>query len=129
MRLALDPTIPLAYTDPGHLEAALLELARNACEAMGSTGTLVIETFARDGDLSSGSTRGVAIRVRDSGPGLQSEVRNRLFEAYPLGALESGDGLGLAAVYGVLQQGGGDLTVEPAPGGGTMATIYLPERL
>nr|MBA3890893.1 ATP-binding protein [Gemmatimonadaceae bacterium] len=112
-----------------HLEAALLELARNACDAMGPTGTLVIESFARDGDLSSSTTRGVAIRIRDSGPGLHPEVRSRLFEAYPLGAVDSGDGLGLAAVYGVLQQGGADLTVEPAPGGGTMATIYLPERL
>lgn len=129
VRFALDPNIPQAYTDPAHLEAALLELARNACEAMGASGMLLVETFARDGALPSGGSGGVAVRMRDTGPGLKGEVRSRLFEPYPLGALESGDGLGLAGVYGVLQQGGGDLTVEPAPGGGTMVSIYLPERL
>lgn len=130
IRLALDPTVPSAYTDPGHLEAALLELARNGCAAMPGGGTLVIETFERDGDTSLGASRGVAIRIRDSGTGVSQDVRQRIFEAYPAGreGRGPGSGLGLAAVHGVLSQGGAEVTIEPAPGGGTMATIHLPDR-
>lgn len=127
VRFALDPWLPPAFADVGHVEAAVLELARNACAAMPLGGTLAVETFARGGD-GLGETRGVAIRLRDSGDGIPVEVRQRLFEAYPLGASGDGAGLGLAAVHGMLAQAGGEITLEPAPGGGTLATIYLPDR-
>ena len=128
LRLALDPSVPPAWIDPGHLEAAVLELARNACAAMPEGGVLAIETFARDGDTTPGASRGVAVRLRDTGTGLHPDVRPRLFEAFPSGAGRRGTGLGLAAVHGVMVQGGAEVTLAPAPGGGTLATINLPVR-
>ena len=123
------------------LEQVLVNLALNARDAMltpahghpGTGGTLTIETDVvtlADGDADERALRAgeyVRLTVRDTGHGMDDATRARLFEPFfttkPVGA---GTGLGLATVYGIVQQNGGDVRVESAPGAGATFTILLP---
>ena len=120
--------------DPGQLEQALLNLAVNSRDAMPSGGVLCMRTrsvkiaertLVDRGVLMPGEY--VAISVEDSGGGMSLEVRSRIFEPFfttkPIG---SGTGLGLAMVLGVVQQAGGQIQVNSAPGVGTTITLYFP---
>jgi PAS domain S-box-containing protein len=120
--------------DPGQLEQALLNLAVNSRDAMPNGGLLRMRTRnvkitertpAERGVLVPGDY--VAISVEDDGAGMSADVRSRIFEPFfttkPIG---SGTGLGLAMVLGVVQQAGGQILVESAPGEGTCITLYLP---
>jgi two-component system, cell cycle sensor histidine kinase and response regulator CckA len=120
--------------DRNQLEQVLLNLAINARDAMPAGGTLRIFTdeFHLDADLETVSgtlSPGSYARlgVEDGGEGMEPEVLQRIFEPFfttkPDG---KGTGLGLATVYGIIQQSGGRIQVVSAPGTGTTFTIYLP---
>jgi two-component system cell cycle sensor histidine kinase/response regulator CckA len=105
--------------DPVQLEQVLINLALNARDAMPGGGRLRIGTAA--------SEEGVALEVADDGVGMDDETRERIFEPFfttkPAG---EGTGLGLANVYGIVVQAGGEIHVVSAPGEGTTFTIDLP---
>jgi len=119
--------------DAAQLEQVLVNLALNARDAMPQGGRLAIETSNRDVkareaaklEISPGPF--VELRVRDSGVGISPEVQARIFEPFfttkPKGA---GTGLGLSMVYGFVRQSGGAITVDSAPGKGTMFSLLLP---
>jgi PAS domain S-box-containing protein len=117
------------HADPGQLEQVLVNLAVNARDAMhtprhghpGSGGVLTIEV------LPDASGAGVQLVVRDTGHGMTAEERERVFEPFfTTKAIGRGTGLGLAAVFGIVSQSGGAVTVDSAPGLGTTFVICLP---
>ncbi|MBB5694612.1 response regulator [Muricoccus pecuniae] len=120
-----------AVVDPGQLELALLNLCINARDAMPSGGTITLSTeavrVAADSvpDLPAGDY--VRVTVADSGVGMTPEVLARVCEPFfTTKEVGKGTGLGLPMVYGLVQQCGGGMTIESAPGAGTTVSLYLP---
>src|SRR5215467_1163602 len=122
----------VAMADPGALEAAILNIALNARDAMPDGGTLTIRTSRVDttrppkteDDLRLGSY--AAIALEDTGTGMPPEVAAKVFEPFFTTKGGRGTGLGLAMVYGFAKQSGGGVTIESTAGMGTTVTIFLP---
>jgi PAS domain S-box-containing protein len=118
MRLA--PDVRSVLADPNQLENAILNLAINARDAMPDGGTLSITT-ANAGDGY------VAVTIADTGSGMSREIRERAFEPFfTTKQPGQGTGLGLAQVYGFIEQSGGRCRIDSEPGIGTAVTLYLP---
>jgi nitrogen-specific signal transduction histidine kinase/CheY-like chemotaxis protein len=120
--------------DPGQLEQVLVNLAVNARDAMPGGGTLSIDTsnITVDADSIAGGSESppgqqVRLRVSDTGAGMTPEVVEHAFEPFYTTKSDSGGtGLGLATVYGILQQADGHIRIYSEPGGGTTFSITLP---
>jgi PAS domain S-box-containing protein len=116
----LDAGAALVRVDPGQMEQVVLNLALNARDAMPRGGMLTLETRGARGDA-------VQIRVADTGRGMDEATRAHIFEPfYTTRGRAEASGLGLAAVHGIVQQSGGEIAVESAPGRGSTFTITLP---
>ena len=117
-----------AVADPNQLELAILNLAINARDAMADGGVLTIATACVASDGPTPSTgEAIAITVTDTGIGMSSEVLAHAFEPFfTTKGLGKGTGLGLAQVYGIARQSGGDVLIESESGQGTTVTILLP---
>jgi PAS domain S-box-containing protein len=120
--------------DPGQVEQILVNLAVNARDAMPDGGTLRIDTANMDVDEEYAASRPelspgphVRLRVSDTGAGMSNETLQRAFDPFfttkPAG---QGTGLGLATVYGIIQQAGGRSHIYSEPGVGTTITVLLP---
>jgi len=106
--------------DGRKLRQALLNVVLNAMQASPSGGTVRI-------DVSRGCpTEGVRIKVTDDGPGMTPEVLERIRKPY-FTTKEGGTGLGVAVARGLVEQHGGMLTFDSAPGRGTTVTLDLPQ--
>jgi signal transduction histidine kinase/CheY-like chemotaxis protein len=120
--------------DPNQLEQVLLNLAVNARDAMSGAGTIAVDldqVLLREPLLTASPTLDpglyVRLTVRDSGCGMTDQVKARIFEPFFTTKPEgSGTGLGLSMVYGIVEQLGGGIVVDTAPGHGTAFAIYLP---
>ena len=130
----LHPDLWPVWADPGQVEQVLVNLAVNARDAMTNGGCLSLRTLNIDIDpISAGQFRTltpgryVCIRVTDTGSGMDADTAARAFEPFfttkPKG---EGTGLGLATVYGIVHQGGGDVHLYSEPGRGTTVSVYLP---
>ncbi len=123
----------VALVDPAALEAAILNIALNARDAMPGGGTLTIRTSKADinqaprteDDLPIGQYAMLAIQ--DTGTGMSPEVVQRVFEPFfTTKSSGSGSGLGLSMVYGFAKQSGGAVTIASEAGRGTTVILYLP---
>ena len=120
--------------DPGQLEQILVNLAVNARDAMPGGGALQIDTVNMEIDEEYVASRPelspgphVRLRVSDTGVGMSAETMQRAFDPFfttkPAG---QGTGLGLATVYGIVQQAGGHSQIYSEAGVGTTFTVLLP---
>jgi signal transduction histidine kinase len=107
------------WFDPRKLERALYNLLLNACEAVSPThGRIEINLRA--------TSNGVEIRISDDGRGIPDSIRDRLFQPFVSYGKENGTGLGLTVVQKIVQDHGGDVTVEKTSGEGTVFKVVLP---
>ncbi|HWQ34158.1 MAG TPA: PAS domain S-box protein [Blastocatellia bacterium] len=125
------PGLRAVRADPGQIEQVLINLAVNSRDAMPQGGTLTIETANCDPEEKPGipaqPTRAVRLTVTDTGCGMDAETQSRIFEPFfTTREPGKGTGLGLSTVYGIIEQSGGRITVQSAPGQGATFTIFLP---
>jgi signal transduction histidine kinase len=131
----LAPQLPRVWADSSQMDQVLVNLVLNARDAMPAGGQLTIETACVELDEERLSAeritvepgRFVMLAVTDTGTGMDEATRARAFEPFfttkPKG---QGTGLGLATVYGIIDQSGGGIALDTAPGRGTSVRIYLP---
>ena len=122
--LRMADELPSVRIDPGQLEQVVMNLLINARDAMPDGGVVWLTVSLGTGG---NDARHIVIEVADGGTGIAPEVLPRVFEPYfttkPLGR---GTGLGLAMVHGIVQEAGGDITVESTPGRGAVFRVSLP---
>lgn len=126
------PDAGVALVDPAALEAAVLNVALNARDAMPDGGTLTIRTSRAvitdaapvGADLASGSY--AVLSLEDTGAGMTADVLTRLFEPF-FTTKAKGTGLGLSIVYGFARQSRGAVIAESSPGVGATIRLFLPQ--
>ncbi|WP_424969230.1 hybrid sensor histidine kinase/response regulator [Dinoroseobacter sp. S76] len=140
LRASIPPMVELRYTpddtplavlgDPTHLHQIIMNLCRNGAEAMNGAAGVVEVTISADAppeDMARDRAEWVRLQVADNGPGMQPQTLKHLFDPFfttkPLG---KGSGLGLAVVFGLVEDMEGVITVDSAPGAGARFDIYLP---
>ena len=131
--IATSAETPVIMADTGQIEQVVMNLAVNAQDAMPQGGKLVFETGMAELDEGyverhPGTTPGryALLTVGDSGIGIDEATRQFLFEPFFSTKGDQGTGLGLATVYGIVKQHGGNIWVYSEPGMGTTFKIYLP---
>jgi len=133
-RLELARDLANVRTDPAQFQQVLLNLVLNARDALQAQGRIVVRTANRvvaPGEVRRGPEiipgRYVALTVSDNGTGMDAETQKHLFEPFFTTKPEGkGTGLGLALVYGVVQQSGGFITVKSELRVGSTFEILLP---
>jgi len=134
LAVALDPSATFVRADAGQLNQVVMNLALNARDAMPTGGKLSIETKNALREREDLGRRGVrpagryaVLIVADTGAGMDEQTLAHIFEPF-FTTKESGKGtgLGLATVYGIVQQHGGWIDVYSEPGHGSIFRVYLP---
>jgi two-component system sensor histidine kinase HydH len=126
-RMDLDPELPKVRADAEQLRQVLINLIRNAVQAMGTSGAVYVSTRARVERHPAGGSDStwVEIAVRDEGPGIAPQVMKNLFVPF-VTTKERGTGLGLAISQRVVAEMGGRIDAVSRPGMGSTFTVLLP---
>jgi hypothetical protein len=128
----LQPGLPQVMMDRTHLEQIMMNLMINASDAMPSGGSLRVGTQERTVTAEEAAVHGleagsyVELAVTDTGSGMAPETVERIFEPFFSTKGERGTGMGLATVYGTVDQADGWIDVASAIGEGTTFTVILP---
>lgn len=136
LRGAFPPTCRLSFNSPqkalyvdgveGKLAQVFVNLVMNSKAALNDSGDIRIVLLENSRVLDSGSTQQIAIvRIEDAGEGISEEVLTRVFEPF-FSTKKHGTGLGLATVKRIVDECGGEITIESAVGKGTVVSVILP---
>jgi two-component system, cell cycle sensor histidine kinase and response regulator CckA len=134
LRMELHSDLDRVSVDPEQFEQVLMNLVSNARDAMPDGGRVMLQTMNVDVAASNRTHpmrgkpgRYVLLKVSDSGPGMQEEVRRHAFEPFfsTKGGMEI-TGLGLSTAYGIVAQSGGQILADSEPGSGARFHIFLP---
>jgi len=121
-QVQLDESIPIVYNNKSGFEEALLNICMNALDAIGSVGTIQLNTEVRG--------QNVAVIVGDSGPGIPIEEQSKMFEPFVTSKeVGKGTGLGLYVSREIVGAMGGAISYASSPLGGAEFTIELPARI
>jgi two-component system NtrC family sensor kinase len=116
---SFDDEIPEVIASTNQMRQVMLNIIKNAKEAMPKGGTLTVRTTKED--------KHVLIHVQDTGVGIPEEIKDKIFEAFFTTKQKvKGVGLGLSVCYGIIKDHGGEIKVESEEGKGTTFTIRLP---
>ncbi|MDK2971636.1 MAG: two-component system, cell cycle sensor histidine kinase and response regulator CckA [Candidatus Sumerlaeota bacterium] len=134
--LQIDASTWTIAGDPAQIEQAVMNLCVNARDAMpdGGTLTLRVENHQVDAEMAARIPKAsegpaVCITVRNNGPGMPPEVRDRIFEPFFSSKEQSGGaGMGLATVYTIVENHGGFIRLDSEPGEGTAFHLFLPAK-
>ena len=133
IELEIADGLPTINLDPDAMEQVLINLGTNARDAMPDGGSLRIELRAVRLDQERAARLGgrpgefVSLEVRDDGTGMSGETREMVFEPFfTTKEPEQGSGLGLATVYGLMEQHSGFVALESQPGLGTSISVFFP---
>ncbi len=114
-----DEEIPEIIASTNQMRQVMLNMFKNAKEAMPKGGTLSVRTKMEDNK--------VLIKIQDTGIGISEEIRDKIFDAFFTTKQKvKGVGLGLSVCYGIIKDHGGEIKVESKEGEGTIFTIQLP---
>jgi two-component system, cell cycle sensor histidine kinase and response regulator CckA len=123
----LAPGAVTIRVDQSHLEQVVMNLAVNARDAMPDGGILTLGTEVGEGGDSEPCGRVARLTVSDTGVGMTDQVKAQIFEPFfTTKGPDKGTGLGLATVFGIVEQAGGRIRVASAPGAGTKFRIAFP---
>ncbi len=121
--------------DPTQIHQIIMNLSMNSYHALQEKGGILEVTLAEvniagedvSTELSKTPGRYLRLTVRDTGHGMQQDVLDRIFEPYyTTKKRDEGTGLGLSVIHGIINNYGGDITVDSKPGKGTVFHVYLP---
>ncbi len=111
--------LPGVSADPVQMQQVLVNIIKNAIEAMPEGGRLMVSTYERDGE--------VVVEVSDTGEGIPEENLSRIFDPFfSTKGVGKGTGLGLSVSYGIVERHGGRIEVESEPGKGSTFRVVLP---
>jgi signal transduction histidine kinase len=128
VRLIVEPGPELLIRgDSGHLKQVVINLVRNAAEAIVSPGTVTLRVRAARAMLGGCETDAVILEVSDTGEGIPPDVERRLFDPF-FSTKETGTGLGLPIAARIIEKHGGMLQYETRPGLGTTFGVVLPRE-
>ncbi|MDI6854311.1 MAG: GAF domain-containing protein [Deltaproteobacteria bacterium] len=116
VKLELDQALPEASFDPDHIRQVLLNIIKNAIEAMDKGGELTVTTGR--------SAEGVFATITDTGGGIPPEVMDKLFQPF-FSSKPKGSGLGLAISKKIMEAHGGKITIDSKPGTGTKVSLLF----
>ena len=133
----LDRSLGVMRADPSQIEQVLMNLVINAVDAMPTGGEILLRTSnaeldrhyasAHPGVIAGGYVR---LTVSDTGTGMDRETQEHIFEPFfTTKGVDNGTGLGLATVYGIVQQMHGHITVDSELGKGTTFSIFFPREI
>ena len=129
LQLSLEPNPVPVFVDRSQLERVITNLLVNSRDAIDSTGSITLSTTTESPPGVPHAIRASAgwFRVTDTGSGIAPDALPHIFEPFfSTKPPEQGTGLGLATIYGIVSQSGGDIFVDSIPGRGTTMTIALP---
>ena len=126
MRMELEEDLPAVGGVASEIREALINLIFNAVDAMPTGGTLTLRTRHSPPVEGEGPACAI-IEVTDTGIGMDEDTRRRCLEPFFTTKGERGSGLGLAMVYGVVEQSGARMAIESAPGLGTTVKLAFPQ--